>query len=99
MLGILLVIYPFIHSSVCLSVCLSACLSVCLQDTLRHSKGIGTLTKKTKAPQITKEDKFKAAIEVKKNAMKSSVADLWKRLQVSRKGRKGSKGGREGGCI
>jgi len=72
---------------VCLSVCLPVCLSVCLQDTLQHSKGIGTLTKKTKAPQITEEDKFKAAIEVKKNAMKSSVADLWKRLQVSRKGR------------
>ena len=94
-------IHPFIPLSACLSVCvcLSVCLSVCLQDTLRHSKGIGTLTKKTKAPQITEEDKFKAAIEVKKNAMKSSVADLWKRLQVNRKGRKGSKGGREGGCI
>ena len=92
-------IHSFLCLSVCLSVCLPACLSVCLQDTLRHSKGIGTLTKKTKAPQITEEDKFKAAIEVKKNAMKSSVADLWKRLQVSRKRRKGSKGGREGGCI
>jgi myosin X len=51
------------------------------KDTLRHSKGIGTLTKKTKAPQITEEDKIRAAIEVKKNAIKSSVADLWRRLQ------------------
>ena len=45
-------------------------------------QGIGTLTKKTKAPQITEEDKIRAAIEVKKNAIKSSVADLWRRLQV-----------------
>ena len=53
-----------------------------MQDTLRHSKGIGTLTKKTKAPQITEEDKIRAAIEVKKNSIKTSVADLWRRLQV-----------------
>ena len=39
-----------------------------MQDKLRHSKGIGTLTKKTKAPQITEEDKIRAAIEVKKNS-------------------------------
>lgn len=52
------------------------------QDTLRHSKGIGTLTKKTKAPQITEEDKVRAAIEVKKNSIKTAVADLWRRLQV-----------------
>ena len=53
-----------------------------VQDTLRHSKGIGTLTKKTKAPQITEEDKIRAAIEVKKNSIKASVAELWRRLQV-----------------
>ena len=53
-----------------------------VQDTLRHSKGIGTLTKKTKAPQITEEDKIRAAIEVKKNTIKASVSDLWRRLQV-----------------
>ena len=47
-----------------------------LQDTLCHGKGNGTLTKKTKAPQITEEDKLTEAIEVKKNAIKSSVADL-----------------------
>jgi myosin X len=51
------------------------------KDTLRHSKGIGTLTKKTKAPQITEEDKLRASIEVKKNAIKASVADLWRRLE------------------
>ena len=57
-------------------------LSYDVQDTLCHSKGIGTLTKKTKAPQITEEDKIRAAIEVKKNTIKASVSDLWRRLQV-----------------
>lgn len=53
------------------------------QKTLRGSKvGIGTLTKKMKAPEITEEDKLKAAVETQKNAVKASVIDLWRRLQV-----------------
>ena len=69
-----------VYTCACMYDCV--CTNVFVLDTLRHSKGIGTLTKKTKAPQITEEDKIRAAIEVKKNAIKSSVADLWRRLQV-----------------
>ncbi len=51
------------------------------QKTLRGSK-IGTLTKKFKAPEITEEDKLRAACEVQKNAVKASIVDLWRKLQV-----------------
>lgn len=52
-----------------------------LQKTLR-SKGVGTLSKKFKAPEITEADKIQAAAEVKKNTVKLSILELWKRLQV-----------------
>ena len=54
-----------------------------LQQTLRGKKGIGTLSKKFKAPEITEQDKIVASVEVQKNTVKSSIVELWKRLQVS----------------
>ena len=53
-----------------------------LQKTIRHSK-VGTVSKKVKAPEITEADKLKAAIEVRKNSIKGSILDLWKRVQVT----------------
>ncbi len=52
------------------------------QQTLRGKKGIGTLSKKFKAPEITEQDKIVATVEVQKNTVKASIIDLWKRLQV-----------------
>ena len=56
------------------------------QKTLpRSSKvGLGTFGKKFKAPEITEEDRIKAACEVKKNTVRSSVMELWRQLQVGR---------------
>ena len=57
-----------------------------IQKTLRGSKvGLGTFGKKFKAPEITEEDRIKAAAEVKKNTVKVSMLDLWRQLQVGRK--------------
>ena len=52
-----------------------------MQKTIR-SKGIGTISKKFKAPEISDADRAKAATEVQKNNIKASVMDWWKRLQV-----------------
>lgn len=56
------------------------------QKTLpRSSKvGLGTFGKKFKAPEITEEDRIKAACEVKKNTVRSSVMELWRQLQVGK---------------
>ena len=56
------------------------------QKTLpRSSKvGLGTFGKKFKPPEITEEDRIKAACEVKKNTVRSSVMELWRQLQVGR---------------
>ena len=35
-----------------------------------------------KAPEITEEDKLKAAVETQKNSIKTAMVDLWRRLQV-----------------
>ena len=45
-------------------------------------KGIGTISKKFRAPEITEADRTKAAIEVLKNTYKGNVMEWWKRLQV-----------------
>ena len=54
-----------------------------LQKTIQSAKKIGTVSKKFKAPEITKADKDRAALEVMKNTIKGNVMDWWKRLQVS----------------
>lgn len=52
-----------------------------VQKTIRL-KGIGTISKKFKAPEITDADRAKAATEVMKNTIKLAVIDWWKRLEV-----------------
>ena len=53
-----------------------------LQKTIR-SKGIGTISKKLRAPEITEKDRVKSATEVLKNTIQVCVLDWWKRLHVS----------------
>ena len=53
-----------------------------LQKTIR-SKGIGTISKKFRAPEITEKDRVKAATDVLKNTIQVCVLDWWKRLHVS----------------
>ncbi len=53
-----------------------------LQKTIR-SKGIGTTSKKFRAPEITEKDRVKSATEVLKNTIQVCVLDWWKRLHVS----------------
>ena len=53
-----------------------------LQKTIR-SKGIGPISKKFRAPEITEKDRVKAATKVLKNTIQVCVLDWWKRLHVS----------------
>ena len=56
-------------------------LSCAAQKTI-GKKGIGTLSKKFKAPEITDQDRIRAAAEVKKNTIKGEIIGLWKRVKV-----------------
>ena len=53
-----------------------------LQKTI-WSKGIGTISKKLRAPEITEKDRVKSVTEVLKNTIQVCVLDWWKRLNVS----------------
>ena len=53
-----------------------------VQRTLRI-KNVGTLSKKFKAPDITDEDRIRAASEVESHSIKLLIIDFWKKLRVS----------------
>lgn len=57
---------------------------------------LSTLGKKFKAPEITEEDRIRAAVEVKKNTVKQSVVELWQKLKVRRGGEEEERRGKEG---
>lgn len=75
----LLLFSPSLSTHCC---CLFVCFLFVFQKTIGR-KGIGTQSKKHKAPEITDQDRIKAATEVLKNTIKGNILDWWKRLQVS----------------
>ena len=48
--------------------------------TLRGSKGVGTLSKHMRAPEITEDDRIKAASAFEANVVKAAIMDYWRKL-------------------